>query len=235
MKIFFAGIMAAAVMASAAAAAERPAANWSGCYLGASAGGQWTDTNYNNDLTIGGVQTSFDTNPSGVVGGLQIGCDYQLPSNWLIGIQGDFTWTDASDRKTIFPPLSFETAIFKIDWFASLTGRFGYAFGPWLVYGRGGVAWAKTEVHDFGQFFIPTIDVRGDSTDAGWTLGAGLEYAFAQSWSARIEYDYFDFGENTFTLSGTSTGGPTTLRASLKQHFSVVKVGINYRFWSGRI
>ena len=234
MKTLLAGIILAA-FATSAVAAEHPRTNWSGCYVGASAGGLWSDTSYKNGIVVGGVPQSIDTNPNGAVGGFQIGCDYQMASNWLIGLQGDFTWTDASDRQTVFPPLSIETGIFKIDWFASLTGRLGYAFGPWLVYGRGGAAWAKTDVHDFGIFFIPTIDVQGDSTPAGWTLGAGLEYAFAPSWSVRVEYDYFDFGDDTFTLTGTATGGPTTMRASLKQSFSVVKFGINYHFWTGHI
>ena len=232
MKTPFAGIILLA-LATSAAAAEQPRANWSGCHVGLSAGGLWSNSSYNNGLIVGGVQSSFNFNASGAIGGVQIGCDYQQASNWVIGLQGDFTFADAKEGETIFPPLSVETVNLKIDWFASLTGRLGYAFGPWLAYGRAGAAWAKTEIHDFGIFFIPTMDVRGDSIPVGWTVGAGLEYALARDWSARVEYDYFDFGNDTFQLSGTATAGPTTIQSSLKQSFSVVKIGLNYHFWAG--
>lgn len=221
-KLFIAGIAAAALYSAPAAAG--PAYNWTGCYIGASAGGMW-----------GNAETDFaKTNPNGFIGGGQIGCDYQAMSNWLVGLQGEFNWANAHDRVTVFPPLSRDTFDTRVNWFASATARLGYASGPWLFYGKAGPAWVRDRLHNFGNAFIFTFDFGGSATQGGWTGGAGFEYAFAPNWSVNLEYDFYDFGTKSVILPGMSSlFGSLPATISLKQNFSVVKVGINYRFSTG--
>jgi outer membrane immunogenic protein len=225
--------LAADMPVKAPAYRTAPSFNWSGCYIGVNAGGLWGESTFRDEpLGINGF--SVHGNRDGFLGGGQIGCDYQAPSNWLIGIQGDFSWSNTHERDTISPPPFFlETVDSKIDWFASATARLGYASGPWLVYGKGGAAWLRNKLHDFGGAFILGFDFSGHATVSGWTLGGGLEYAFAPNWSASLEYDYYGFGAKTVTLSGLAGVGvpvPAAEPFSIKQNFSVIKAGLNYHF-----
>ena len=121
-----------------------------------------------------------------------------------------------------------------MDWFASATARLGYASGPWLFYGKGGAAWVRDQLRNFAQLSSSAFDFSGNTTRSGWTIGGGLEYAFAPNWSASLEYSYYNFGTKSVTLSGItdSPGGTTPASESipLDQNFSVVKLGLNYRF-----
>lgn len=62
----------------------------------------------------------------------------------------------------------------------------------------------------------------------GWTAGAGLEWAFAENWSALLEFDYYNFGNKGVTFSDPNNVSPVTL--NVRQDIEVVKVGLNYRF-----
>jgi outer membrane immunogenic protein len=238
MKKLFLASIAAAALYSAPATAISPSYNWTGCYIGVNAGGLWGQSTFRDEPlgVLNGI--SLDGNPNGFLGGGQIGCDYQGPSNWLIGVQGDFDWTNVHERDHFSSGPVGETVDSKIDWFASATARLGYASGPWLVYGKGGAAWIRNRLHDFGGVVILGFDYSGHATLSGWTAGGGIEYAFAPNWSMSLEYDYYDFGTKTVTLSGTASAfgvtNPSSEPFSLKQNFSVVKVGLNYHFATGQ-
>jgi outer membrane immunogenic protein len=71
-------------------------------------------------------------------------------------------------------------------------------------------------------------------TRTGWTVGGGIEWGFWNNWSAKVEYDFYDFGTRSVTLSGTFAAGPITVPGvDIKQSISAVKFGINYRFGWG--
>jgi outer membrane immunogenic protein len=64
----------------------------------------------------------------------------------------------------------------------------------------------------------------------GFTVGAGLEYMFAQNWSAKIEYQYYDFGKTRFNVA------PLDAFGSVRDDEHTVKAGLNYRFnWGGPV
>jgi outer membrane immunogenic protein len=235
-KIVLAGIAASALMSVPALSAPPAAYNWTGCYIGASAGGMWGNAAI--DHSFAATPTNIHTDPSGFIGGGQIGCDYRNPSNWLFGLQGEFNWTGAQHSQTIFPPFPYvsETFDVRVDWYASATARLGYVSGPWLIYGKGGAAWVKDQLRNFAQLASSSFDFSANTTRSGWTISGGLEYAFAPNWSATFEYGYYDFGNKPITLSGPNLGpgpGPTSDSYTLHQNFSVVKVGLNYRFATG--
>jgi len=227
--------------AKAPLAAPAPYLNWTGCYLGAHVGGAWSNTDFDD---------AFDTpiasaSSSSVLGGGQIGCNYQISPNWLVGVEGEISGTDlkGSAAAPVFPPATLTDSLSaKSDWIASVTARIGYTSGPWQLYAKGGAAWARYDYHDSGTFgLVPigfpfTFDFAGRDTPAGWTVGVGGEWAFTQNWSVSLEYDHYDFGRRTVTLvdpilaatPGAAGGGVEVL--SIKNQIETVKLGVNYRF-----
>ena len=148
----------------------------------------------------------------GALGGPQLGFNYQFAPHWLIGVEGDYSWSDISDTTSRFstvPPFTatrFLTSNGKIEWLATLTGRLGYAVDNWLFYGKGGAAWGHFEVNS--QTTNPVAGtlqatVSGGETRTGWTAGGGIEWGFLGNWSARLEYDYIDFGSQTVSRNVT--------------------------------
>jgi outer membrane immunogenic protein len=232
-KLFVAGIAAAAFCGAPALAADLPVKapiykavapmfNWTGCYVGAHLGGGWGSKHWSSQDF--GNHGSHDVD--GWLGGGQIGCDYQT-GQWVFGIEGDFSWArlegDSIDRQ-----FTDDTLHSKVDWLATATGRFGYAFDRTLLYVKGGGAWARDKywISAGGNTYS-----RADETRSGWTVGTGLEYAFAPNWSAKLEYSYIDFGNERITFS---CGACLANVRDIDQHIHVVKVGLNYRFNTGK-
>jgi outer membrane immunogenic protein len=109
-----------------------------------------------------------------------------------------------------------------------LAGRIGYAWDRWLGYVKGGAAWAHDTHRIFNIGIVPEVlDAAATVTRWGWMVGAGIEYGLAPNWSAKIEYDYMDFGTDRVTFT-RAAGAPFAL--DVEQKVSLVKAGINYRF-----
>jgi outer membrane immunogenic protein len=148
----------------------------------------------------------------------------------VIGIRNMFNGTSLSrDGSFIDGAGNIVTLDFKNNWFDALTGRIGYAFAPsWLLYGQGGVVWAKNSV----DVNINGFDVGSASrTRTGWTAGGGVEWMFARGWSAFLEGNYYDFGDHDRTiftpLDPLCVAGCTF---NTKTTAASVLVGVNYRF-----
>ncbi len=213
-----------------AAAPAAPVVTWTGCYVGGNIGGGWALKDWANP-------SSNPENPGdrgtaalgGFVGGGQIGCDYQFSGSWVIGIQGMFDGASLKgDILDSFNP-DFDLTN-RVDWFATITGRLGYALIPTgLLYVKGGVAWVhdRDVVLESGVLFE-----RADTTRTGWTAGVGFEYMFLPNWSAFVEYDYMGFG--TKTIPFTAPGGGFSESWDIRQNVQAVLVGLNFRFNFGK-
>jgi len=71
--------------------------------------------------------------------------------------------------------------------------------------------------------------ITGDHSN-GYTVGAGLEYMFAPSWSAKAEYQYYNFGDAHFTA------GPLVGTGNFTTADHTFKAGLNYRFnWASPV
>ena len=174
-----------------------PVMTWTGFYAGVNAGYGWAS---------GGLD--------GFVGGGQLGYNWQSGA-LVFGLEGDFQGT-AQDRSTALG--GGFTATEKLPWFATVRGRLGYAAGPWLLYGTGGVAWVNYKV----EISNGAATVSDNDTKAAWTLGAGVEYMFAPNWSTKLEYLYMDTGNTDVTLFGTTYNG--------RAKNNIVRAGLNYHF-----
>ena len=156
--------------------------SWNGCYIGGNIGGGWGSETASAPTLAPGISVTGDT--SGVIGGGQVGCNYQFAPNWLIGIEGDGFAADIKGDTTATILGITGTAHVQTDWIASVTGRLGWAVDRWLIYAKGGAAWAGDKYSADVPIFVEHIEAN--ETRAGWTVGGGVEWAFSQNWSAKV-------------------------------------------------
>jgi molybdenum cofactor synthesis domain-containing protein len=114
----------------------------------------------------------------------------------------------------------------------SIAGRIGYAWDHWLAYAKGGGAWAHDVHRISSETVVPEALLATTSvTRWGWMIGAGLEYGLTPNWSAKLEWNYLDFGREQITFTNVGVpGGPATFPLDIKQGIHLAKLGINYRF-----
>ena len=192
-----------------------PLYNWTGFYLGAHLGGAFSGSNNFNGLVLSDYSARL-------LGGFQAGADYQFAPNWVVGAEGQYSWLGKNNLNATFP----NAMIFNNDQraIASITARVGYTWGPGLVYVKGGYAYSdnneKVTVGGVPTGFVITGDHRN-----GYTVGAGLEYMFAPNWSAKAEYQYYNFGDTRFVT-------PVVLVpfGTFHNDEHTLKFGVNYRF-----
>jgi outer membrane immunogenic protein len=205
---------------------------WTGFYIGAHAGYRWVDA----DLTFPSVLPGDPFNPElnysldSFVGGAQVGYNFQVTPNWVVGVEGDWSWGNRSKTQQFdFVDLDQPVTV-KAEWNASLRGRLGYAWDRSLFYVTGGVAWMRVKVEAL-DFDAGVLDPTGSATETrtftGWTAGLGYEQAFLSNWTARIEYLYADYGNERF-FEGLTTSTFFPADVDLKTH--TVRAGLNYKF-----
>jgi opacity protein-like surface antigen len=200
-----------------------PVLTWGGFYVGVEAGG----TSSRDTWSLDDGSTFGSADGSGAIGGGVIGYNWQLPNNLVLGIEGNF---DAADIKgtSACNDSNIVECHSKLDSLYSATGRIGYgALGPMLFYVKGGGAWTdqKMSFSDAGAFAE-----NGSATRTGWTVGTGFEYMFAANWSAKFEYDYYDFGNKSVQLTGLFFGEPNSDNFGSKLTVNTIKAGVNYHF-----
>jgi outer membrane immunogenic protein len=192
---------------------------WTGCSVGGHIGGLWARKEW-SDPSFGQSLGGHDAH--GWLGGAQAGCDYQFAGGFVIGIQGDYAWTDAkgSNVNLVVP---FVTDHTRIKSLGTVTGRIGYAWERFLGYVKGGGAWERDE---YAITTATSVDSAAE-TRGGWTIGVGGEYAFTNFLSGFAEYNYYDFGSRDLTFTTTPLG---SFIANIKESKSVARAGLNVRF-----
>jgi len=237
-KLLFLGVaavplMAGILVAGSAAAADlsepvapppyqpipgsAPILNWTGFYAGVQGGYGFGSS---HAAFIGSGASATDTSPSGWVGGGQVGYNWELPNNVVLGIEGDWVAAGLSDSVSSGGAGGGPVTITqKIGSIGAVKGRLGYASGRWMPYLTGGWAFGTGTRQESGTY--PGSD---DSTHSGYIVGAGVEYAMSHHWSVRGEYDYVDLGKATYDIPGPGSGTRADLTANL------LTVGLNYRF-----
>ncbi len=191
---------------------------WAGFYGGLNAGGEWSNTSISDVYANGALFERGNINSSGFVGGGQIGYNWQF-GNLVFGPEIDLG--GVSNSRTT----SFDGGITHYgssgNFTGDFTGRIGYAFGPTLLYAKGGAAFLNLQdkVTYFGG-----DNFSNNATVWGWTAGAGLEYLINPAWSFKLEYRYFDFESNTIPTPASIGGGGVKGTAEA----NAVTVGFNY-------
>jgi outer membrane immunogenic protein len=202
-----------------AMAAPVPMVNWTGFYVGGNIGGGWADVS--NSTTFGGVTFSGSETLSGVIGGGQIGYNWQF-NNWLIGVEADLQGSgQRRDYSGAIGGLAV-TGTDRIPWFGTVRGRIGAVWNSWLVYFTGGGAWGEFESTATATFGGVTVTGSTSDTHAAWTIGGGLETMLWDRWSGKIEYLYIDTGDISTSF------GAATMTTRVRDN--ILRVGLNYHF-----
>jgi outer membrane immunogenic protein len=244
MKILLGSVALVALAAGPAMAADMKAApvytkapmmappyNWNGFYLGANGGYGWgtTDTDAFNAVTGVLVDHTSYGRSGGFVGG-QIGANWQFAPNFLLGVEGDIQGSSLKGSIDSCLATGCAHADSNDNWFATLRGRLGVVSNNWLFYVTGGGAWVNgsvTRTITAAPAFPVLVGQASTATftDTGWTVGGGIEYGFAPSWTVKAEYLYLDVkGSRDFSYSLAAAGR----HDNTEQRINVARVGINY-------
>ena len=259
MSLFVAPAIALALAAGSAFAADmpyrkeapyfmlQPSLSWTGFYGGLNVGGGWSATRGGNqfvpftDPALPGSVfvlpgNNSASNSGGVVGGGQLGFDYQFGSSIVIGAETDFQGTsiDSGDRNpvtalaspfvpgSVLIPLSSGNNVgLNLPWFGTVRGRAGFLITPsLLIYGTGGFAYGEVQGNLTGF----------SNTRTGWTAGGGVEWLFLPDWSAKAEYLFVD-------LSSGGTSSTFGFQSGAHHHpeVNIIRTGVNYHFNFGNV
>jgi outer membrane immunogenic protein len=190
--------------------------SWTGWYLGIEAGGgfgnaDWTDT-FNPAVTA-------TVSPSGFLVGGYSGINYQMGS-FVIGIDIDFdgTWVNGSTTDAASSLLQT-----KVFWTSTASGRLGVAFDRVLLYFKAGGAFA----YDRNFITVGGNQSLGTTSRIGWNAGGGVDYAFTDHWTARLEYDYLSLENQNVPFGGRGGVGGTS---SISLKLNEAKAGLAYKF-----
>ena len=209
--------------------------SWTGGYIGVNAGyaGGKFKHPVSADITVNDVATniangSLDVTASGFVGGIQAGYNWQMDQT-IIGIETDIQATNLkgefSGSLDGFGGIEVGT---KVKWFGTTRVRLGYLpTERFMIYATGGIAYGKVET--YGSIYDYSgggVGFSSSKTRAGYTVGAGAEYAINDNWTLKSEYLYTDLGKNKFTLGDEFT----RVNIEAKSAFHTVRVGVNYKF-----
>jgi outer membrane immunogenic protein len=235
-----------------------PAFSWTGVYFGLNAGWLGADNAMVNQVTPGadpGVVEDFAAlaalssgglsigNKSGFIGGAEIGYNYQI-NNWVAGIEADIQGiagqaVNGSITTTSGSITSTLVGTMDTRWLGTLRGRLGFLPAPTLlVYGTGGLAYGEVAADTSLSQSDTTTGFSGSGTGGigfseiltGWTAGAGVEWMFAQNWSAKLEYLHYDLGTASFTWTATdNTTGAIYQNETTSVHNqgNIVRIGLN--------
>jgi outer membrane immunogenic protein len=187
-----------------------PVYNWTGFYLGINGGWGFGKSDWNVNVA-GFVQDTGSFNVNGGVFGGTIGYNWWA-EGWVLGLEGDFDGSWMNGTSNICGTPGCET---KNDWLATIRPRVGFAADRVLFYLTGGVA--------FGDVVVNTISNWQSADKTGWTAGGGVEGAFTDHWTARVEYLYVDLQNSTFTpVVNTNVG--------VKFNANLIRAGLDYKF-----
>jgi outer membrane immunogenic protein len=183
--------------------------DWTGFYIGVNGGGAWGRSSFDG---LTGTNDHFNT--SGGLAGGTAGYNLQY-GRAVFGLEGDIDWTNINGSATCVG--GFATCQTRNDWLGTARGRLGYAFDRFLPFVTGGLAAGdiKANVPGFGS---------ASTTNAGWTVGGGLEVALGSNWSAKAEYLHVDLGNLN---CGTACTGTTS---NVDFTTNVVRGGVNFKF-----
>lgn len=194
--------------------------DWTGFYAGVHVGYGWGEADAAGYLAGTSTFIVGDTVESdGFFGGAQIGFNMQS-GNWVFGLEGDFSGAAIEgDASVTVPGYGLFDVYADLNWLSTVRGRIGHAFDRTLIYATGGLAMAEVEV---GLADASGSLGTADDVYFGYAVGAGIEHAFSDNISAKLEYLYVDLGEETFAA------GDLDVDVDVTAH--TIKAGLNYRF-----
>ena len=218
-----------------------PFYNWNGFYIGGNVGAGTSHTDYNSYLSTGALEFTGNYDSSGFFGGGQIGFNYLVTPQWLIGIEADADWSSISGTSYGCTATGCSSGQTSINDFGTVRGRVGYVSGNFLLYGTGGWAWSESgtnrTINCVGATCAtggtgvasPLVGMAASSsgTQGGWAAGAGIEYGILPNLTIRAQFLHLEFDNigRSFTYAGFPTAFRSTLANTGSETFTF---GVNY-------
>jgi outer membrane immunogenic protein len=202
-----------------------PVYNWAGVYVGINGGWGWGNGKFTiapNAAFPTGVSGTPNDN-GGVVGGT-LGANFQSGA-FVFGIEGDWDYSAINTGTTATICNFSGTCQTGNNWLATARGRAGYAADRVLLFATAGGAFANVQTTFNG--------VQTSHTQSGWTAGAGVEWAFADNWTAKVEYLYVNLGNGTVncvTAACLLANGGAAIPISVSLTENLIRAGVNYKF-----
>jgi outer membrane immunogenic protein len=236
-KFLLAGVViisaSTAAMAADLAVPVDPVYDWTGFYLGLNAGVAWNNSDVDFDgggLAVGlvdgieGDQTEF-------TGGVEAGYNWQMDSI-VFGLEADFNYLGFDESEDFVLGAATASVDFKADWFGTVRGRIGFAADNFLFYGTGGLAYGHAKIEgDLDDGAGNTLSGDDSSVNWGWTIGAGMQYAFNENWILGAEYLYVDLGHPDLDVDCIGGGcGAFVDNSDVDAAFSVVRAKLDFKF-----
>ncbi|MFZ3358430.1 MAG: outer membrane beta-barrel protein [Xanthobacteraceae bacterium] len=200
-----------------------PVYNWGGIYVGINGGWGWGNGKWTANTGTGTFSANANDN-GGVVGGT-------LGANWqtgvlVFGVEGDWDYSGINTGTTSTICVVSGNCQTGDNWLSTIRGRFGYAMDRVLFYGTAGGAFANVQT---------TLNGASTTrTQSGWTAGVGAEWAFAENWTAKVEYLYVNLGNGNVSgacpagLASCPVGTPFNVSVGLTEN--LVRAGVNFKF-----
>ena len=233
-----------------------PVFTWTGFYLGVNAGAAWHsndncpgyyDYTWSSGIIASRVSAfapACNSDDTAFTAGFQGGFNWQMGAV-VFGLEGDVNWI-GNDNKHGFGAYAYNGKYYTLDasprstMLGSLRGRLGWSFDRALLYMTGGAAFRNSTNGDSISVYsaasngtlLATYATNSDRSNVGWSLGGGLEWAFTNNVSLKIEYlhSQFDRGNNLFVTSTSSYNAYAFRNDNSTDSIDVVRFGINYRF-----
>jgi outer membrane immunogenic protein len=198
-------------------------------------------------LGVNNTSLTLTNRLSGVIGGAQIGYNWQIGS-LVAGLEADIQGSGIKgsaqaalvNLRDDSPNAITASTNSELSWFGTVRGRLGVTVTPdLLLYGTGGLAYgrvkdsANVQIVNNPPFFDSWL-ASISNTKTGWAAGAGAEWMFARNWSAKLEYLHIDLGSSSATAIDVAAPGFDTLSNttsySWKHRYDTLRVGVNYHF-----
>jgi len=240
MKKFLLASVALVAFASAASAADLPrrqvapapyvpvvpAFTWTGFYVGLNAG--YAFSNSDNVSNSGNAAyaalgiPAYKLSRDGFIGGAQAGYNYQI-NQFVVGLETDIQYTDLKKSGS---DIFGDRARVETNYLGTVRGRIGFVpMDRTLLYVTGGLAYGDTKLSTSVNGF-PGLTGSKRDTNVGYALGGGVEYAFTQNITAKVEYLYYDLGDTKLNVND----GVRAATYKADNNGSIVRAGINYKF-----
>ena len=207
--------------------------NWNGFYVGGHIGYGWSKIDSTGtSISTGVVESNTSNDRNGLFLGGQVGYNFMVNPNFLVGVEGDFDGSDITGTNSNCTDATHcASSDGKNSWFATLRGRLGYVQNNWLIFATGGAAWVhgsatRTITASPNPALVGAV-ASASGTDLGWTVGGGVEYGFARNWSVNVEYRYMqvDTGRDfIYAIPAANRHIDST------DHINTVRAAVNYHF-----
>ena len=241
------------------------ARDWHGIFIGGNFGGAWGSNAWSDPfgategadgfVNVAGFGDKISS--SGPMGGGNLNINWQT-DDWVYGVSGTVSASDIRGENTLFSGLGGINGQSKINYLGTVEGRLGHVLNDSLIYVNAGTAVLNTQ---YTLNANTSAVILGDASQSlstwGWSIGAGLEYAFNDRWSSSVEYDYIGMPKQTIAFPtiqlineqnmtvtrlyekfpppnprGADRGDSAVgffIKSSFNQSVNLVKVSVNYK------